>query len=269
MEKIEYSIFYPETKDLDVYYHGDFEDIQGFLVGMSVDEIFNIYKSIDKCSCGGDIELHEFECMGDGSYLIKCKKCGRTLERSQYDCDINKWEDVLDFCIRDWKDGLCSEDIKKKNEDERNKKRLELSDFDWKTWHANNIKSNPIEGIYDILYKVDNGRVFGLKWTIEYQYKEIEPMCISNEIECYNLFMQRYFDFEGPMNFPEPNENIEIVPEKGTLHKHGINDKGEFIRSYKTLEEAKIGALYRCGWNGINKNTILKDTKNKTSEDFK
>ena len=33
-------------------------------------------------------------------------------------------------------------------------------------------------------------KIYGCKGTIEYQHKESGPMCITNEIESYNLFME-------------------------------------------------------------------------------
>ena len=45
---------------------------------------------------------------------------------------------------------------------------------------------------------------------------------------------------------------------KRTLCSGDVNDYGDFVRAYKTLEEAKAGALARCGWQGLNRETIIK-----------
>ena len=45
---------------------------------------------------------------------------------------------------------------------------------------------------------------------------------------------------------------------KRTLSSGDVNDYGDFVRAYKTLEEAKAGALARCGWQGLNRETIIK-----------
>ena len=77
------------------------------------------------------------------------------------------------------------------------RKRLTADDFVWKDWHANNMIDNPIEGIYCLLFAKKGDKIYGCKWTIEYQHKESGPMCITNEIESYNLFMERFFLFLG------------------------------------------------------------------------
>lgn len=33
---------------------------------------------------------------------------------------------------------------------------------------------------------------------------------------------------------------------------------GDFYYAYRSLEEAKEGALARCAWNGLNRDTIMK-----------
>lgn len=268
IEGKEYTILDEKTKDLDVYFHTSFEDLKGYISDKNSEELFDLMNSINKCSCGGDIELHEYECMGDGSYQIICKNCGRELERNQYDHDIKKWDDVLDFCIRDWNNGLNSENIKKANEDARNKKRLTKDDLIWKDWLANNIIGNPKEGIYCLLFSRNDDGIYCCKWTIEYQHKEKSPMCVTDEIESYNLFINRYFDVKGPLEYPEPTEGIEYINKDITFPGIGVNDKGDFVRNYKTIEDAIQGALGRCGWRGLNKETILKDVSGKSVDDF-
>ena len=264
----EYTILNEETKDLDVYFHTSFEDLKGYLSGKEVAEIFEIVNSINKCSCGGCVELHEFECMGDGSFQIVCKNCGREIERSQYDFDITTWDDVLSFCIRDWNNGLTTNDIRRANKDAADKKRLSADDLVWKDWLANNMISNPKEGLYCLLFVKKGSDIYCCKWTIEFQKKEISPMCVTNEIESYNLFMNRYFKVNGPLEYPEPSEDCLLNEDNITFYGSGVNDRGSFVRNFKTLEEAKNGALHRCGWQGLNKNTILKDVSGKTAEDI-
>ena len=84
-------------------------------------------------------------------------------------------------------------------------------------------------------------------------------------IEAYILHMKRYFDVKGPLKYPKPSnhEDRSIINDIGkenklTLSSGDVNDYGDFVRAYKTLEEAKAGALDRCGWQGLNRETIIK-----------
>ena len=253
---IEYEILDESMKDSEYYFHSGFEDIRGFSPGTTSDEIRKIEKSINKCTCGGDIEIHEYELMGDGSYEIVCKKCGRTLERSQYDYDIKCWDDVLAFCIRDWNNGLTTKDIKERNEKENERKRLSQENLIWKEYHPNNLFDNPLEGYYSLLFYKNGDKLYCTKYTIEFQFKEVSPMYITGEIESYNLFMKRYFEIKGDLKYPELSLNTNTSCD--TFNDLDVNDFGDFVRNYKTLDEAKLGALSRCGWQGINKDTLLK-----------
>ena len=79
--------------------------------------------------------------------------------------------------------------------------------------------------------------------------------------------MKRYFDVEGPLEYPEPCDkpdtyNQDLKDDEGhTFCNNDINDYGDFVRAYRTLEDAKTGALARCGWQGLNRETIIKEQK--------
>ena len=61
------------------------------------------------------------------------------------------------------------------------------------------------------------------------------------------------------MNYPNPEEEQNLWGDSvDTFTSDGVNDEGEFVRSYKTLEDAKRGAAHRCGGYGFNRDTILK-----------
>lgn len=260
--EFEYTIISQKTAQTDVYYHTLCEDIRGYLSGKTEDEVIKISNRIGKCLCGSDAELHEYEGMGEGSYVICCKSCDRTLERGPYDVDIKKWEEVLEFCIRDWNAGLSSEDIQKMNEDEHKRLKLRQEDLKWKEYHPNNMVQNPLEGYYSLVFAWIDDKLYCCKWTIRFQYEEIEPMYISSDspIEAYNLFMVRIFEVKGPMGYPPlSRESAWRDNEDVSFPADGVNDAGDFIRSYKTLEDAKLGAVSRCGWQGINRDTILKE----------
>lgn len=261
-EEIEYTVIYEETANTNIYYHSLGEDIRGFLSGKKKDEILEIEKRIHKCKCGSTAELHEWDGMGDGDYLITCSKCERSLRRSSYDVDIHTWEELLDACIRDWNAGLLTEDIQKVNKAEHERIRLREEDLTWHNYYPNNMIGNGVEGCYSLLFMAEKGRIYCCKWTILYQQEECEPGCCYRDapIEAYNLFKRSYYDVKGPMNYPNPEEEQDLLSESvDTFRSDGVNDEGDFIRSYKTLEEAKLGAVARCGWQRLNRDTILRE----------
>ncbi len=106
------------------------------------------------------------------------------------------------------------------------------------------------------------GKLYCCKWTIEYQLEELEAMRIGAypQIEAYNLFMERIFEIKGLLHYPSPlEENSEEDDSRyETFSGNGVNDKGDFVRSYRTLMDAQEGALGRCGWQGINRDTLIK-----------
>ena len=265
MDKFTFNIYHNDN----VYYHDEFEDIN-FLPEYTEEEVKDILNRINKCpKCGGDIELHQYSIMGDSEYSISCKKCKHSLMRSQYDYDVKKYEDILDFCIRDWNLGLNNDNIKEKNDQEHERLKIKENDVKWIKYHTNNLIQNPIDGEYCLLFSIKNDKIYCIKWTIQYQFKEKSPLFVNKEIESYNLFLQNYTDFEGPLSYPEPAENsMNFSKENFTLNSYDINNPGRFIRNYKTLEEAKIGALARCGSYGINTDTILKNIEGKNSKDI-
>jgi hypothetical protein len=270
-EDIKYTIIYNKTADTEIYYHAMFEDIRGFLLGMKEDEILEIDKRIQNCLCGGKAELHEFEGMGTVDYVIRCKECIRTMERTPYDVDVKNGEEVLELCIRDWNAGLSKEDIKRMNDMEHERIRLREEDFIWKDLYPNNMKCNGIEGCYSLLYKITKDKIKCCKWTIGYQEEEIKPGLGSfdSPIEAYNLFVNDYELQEGKLGYPKPTENSSWELEEDADRNVDVNDYGRFVRSYKTLEEAKLGAIVRSGRYGMNRDTILReiDYHDKTVEE--
>ena len=249
----------------EVYYHHFAEDLHCFLSDADAPEEINaIYKRIKPCTCGGKAELHEYEGMGDGDYCICCKECTRTIWRSPYDADVSSWDELLDKCISAWNNGLCDSDIKAMNDSERSRNKIRPEDLKWLDRYPNNMESNGIDGCLSLVFKRDrDGKIYACKWTIEFQEEEIEPGMTSSDsrIEEYNLFMLKVFEVKGLLHYPTPikrGENHNYMEESDTTFTHdGVNINGEFVRSYRTLEEAKIGAASRCGWQGINRDTII------------
>ena len=243
-----------KIKDIPLYYFTPFEYIQGMLNGIEDNQIENLYQSIKPCTCGGKPIGIQTECMGDFDFEIHCDNvnCNRFICRSMYDFDVTEEEDEIALAIRDWNKGLIQEDIDKIKEAEHKRVKLRDNDLIWKDIIANNLIGNPKEGIYTILNKKnEDNTYYACKWSIVFQPKEIEPQLIDNSnIELYILFHKRYFYLDMPLSYPNPKED------KGFYE---VNDYGDFVRAYKTLEEAKLGALARCGWQGLNKDTILKE----------
>lgn len=261
-ENIEYTTIYEETANTNVYYHSLGEDIRGYLPGKKVHEIFELERRIHKCKCGANAELHEWDGMGDGDYRICCSKCERNLIRSPYDVDIHKWDEVLDACIRDWNAGLLTEDIKKMNKAEHERVRLREEDLVWYNYYPNNMKGNGIEGCYSLVFREKDGKIYCCKWTILYQKEECEPGgCYYNApIDAYNLFKKVYHEVKGPMNYPNPEKKQDLwADSEDTFTSCDVNDEGDFVRSYRSLEEAKNGAVGRCGWQGLDRDTILRE----------
>ena len=242
------------VKDIPLYYFTPFEHIQGMLNGIKNNQVDNLYKSINSCTCGGKPIGLQTECMGDFDFEIHCDNpnCNRYIRRSMYDFDVRRGDgDEIKLAIRDWNNNLNQEDFTKLAEAEHNRIVLKSEDLIWKDIFANNMEINPKEGIYTILNKKYNdNKFYACKWSIIFQSKELSPMCINSkeDIDLYILFQKRYFDLDKPLIYPN-------VSNKGF---YDVNDYGEFIRAYRTLEEAKEGALARCGWQELNKDTIYK-----------
>ena len=166
-----------------------------------------------------------------------------------YDYDVTRDEDEIVLAIRDWNNGLVYEDIKKKKDAEYERVRIKTEDLSWKTIYANNMINNPVEGVYSIIHANIGGALYACKWSICFQRKEKSPCVSTGEEDLYILFMKRYFNLKEPLIYPEPSENGN--------DGYGVNDYGDFVRAYRTLDEAKEGAIFRCGWQGINRDTLV------------
>lgn len=152
-------------------------------------------------------------------------------------------------------------------EQEKQRALVRLTDEDiyWETLYMNNMKQNPIIGYYLLMFKKEeDGSITGSKWSIIFQLEEISPCCESpnSQIEAYNLFYETYYKVKGPLKYPEPTENCMLKYDSSTLND--IQSYGQFIHSYKTLQAAKEGALYRnefVGWGNYNKRNLIRVKK--------
>lgn len=255
--------YYEEAKKLEVYTYSAESDemIRGILAGESPKQVIKIYKKIGPCKCGANNpKLLETECMGDYDISITCMRCGRSLLRSMYDFDVKKPGGWVDLCIRDWNNGIDQKEIEAAKDADWERKRIKEEHFSWKPVHPNNMASNPLEGYYALLFKKQHdGKIYGCKWTIVFQLEEKDAMYIHYDakVEAYILFMKRYFDLEDTFDYPEPETKDSPDDYYAGGSYDGVNDYGDFVRVYKTLEEAKLGAMGRCGWQGINSDTVL------------
>ena len=243
-------------QDIPVFYYTPFEQLQGIMNGVRGDEVRKLYDSMKLCTCGGKPFAIQTECMGDISFEIRCDNpdCERYVRRSVYDYDARRGDgNVIELAIRDWNAGLCYEDLKKMNDAEHDRIAIKVEDLKWKTIYANNMKGNPSEGIYCILHREEGSdHYYACKYSIIFQREESEPMFPKSggDIDCYILFMKRYFGLESMLEYPEPSENDDDACSD-------VNNYGDFVRAYWTLEEAIIGAAARCGWQRINKETLI------------
>lgn len=243
-----------KIKDIPLYYLTPFETIQGMINGVDRDKVEDLYKSIDKCTCGGNPIGIQTECMGDFDFEVHCDNpnCDRYILKSMYDYDVTEESNEIDLAIKAWNFGYNQDLIEKMKKDHHEQIRIKPEDLIWKPVYANHLLGNPIEGIYCILNINFNNKIYACKWTILYQYKEISPMCISRdrEVDMYILYMNRYMDLDEPLVYPEPLEDKSF---------YEVNNYGDFIRAYRTLDEVKEGAIERCGWQRINQNTLIKE----------
>ena len=158
----------------------------------------------------------------------------------------------------------CREREVKERDEIRKSITLTNSDFVWKKLYANNNPHNPELGEYALIFKNVEERIVGYKFTILYQRKEIAPLHYlgdNSPIEYYVLLEQRYDDVQGPLNLldvPQENKYQTAFDNCNTLDDCSANDYGDFIRAFKTMDEAKNYALevanlrsYANKWNII------------------
>lgn len=251
-----------KVKELDVTYYTPFHKIKGHMNGKSPKEIIDYFERLNKCTCGGEPKVMQIGGMGELDTHIICKQCGRGICQSIYDRESGDDPGCEELALRKWNEGMTQEEIRRINEEKWEKKRLHEEDLIWNPVHPNNMPWNGTDGLYCLLFRKDEDKIYCCKWTIQYQLKEIEPMGVSDHspIEAYILHMKRYFDVKGPLKYPRPNNHCDIGlgwEDGPTLNNDDINDYGRFIRAYKTLEEAKEGALTRCGWQRLNRETLI------------
>ena len=131
------------------------------------------------------------------------------------------------------------------------RKAIELTpeNLEWKPLYPNNMPCNGLDGYYCLILNTDSeGKVFGRKYTICFQYKEVEEGigCVNTkEIDRYILFEKSYFEIIGSTIHPEPSDDSWNLWEESenTLNAAEVNDYGNFVYAYETLDGAKKRAL--------------------------
>ena len=127
--------------------------------------------------------------------------------------------------------------------------KTELSNMVWKPFYPNNIRGNGVEGYYCLMLHTDKeGKVSGRKYTIAFQYEEVEKgtgFVNSEKVNGYILFEKAYRKIVGPLDYQGPYD--EYVPDlwksENTLSSSDMNDKGSFVYAYDNIEDAKKRAL--------------------------
>lgn len=162
----------------------------------------------------------------------------------------------------------------KELEETRKKRELTEAYFEWKPIHTNNIKSNGEVGLYTLLFKDEDNKTVGYKFSIVYQREEISPLHYygkDSRIEAYNLFEKRYDDVQGPLSYLPEDTGNEFGQSRDYINRYyantfsnsEINDFGSFVRSFSALEEAKLYAVAVTNIrNYVNKENIIMDLEN-------
>lgn len=161
-------------------------------------------------------------------------------------------------------------------EEYRESIKLAKEHFDWKPLYANNDDGNTKFGEYALLFKEQFGKVEGYCFSIIYQREEISPLHyygFNSRVERYNLFEKRLYDVQGPLTLATPEsredgfkdlfEISKTFEAQNTLCNSFVNEQGEFIRSFSTMEEAKEYAIDIANIrNYIDKENIITDLDN-------
>ena len=154
------------------------------------------------------------------------------LERFNYEVSVQKWreyQNTIEQCDR-----------------ERRRKYLSEKHFNWLPLYINNIPCSSFEeiGWYCLLLKEVDGKIVGHRFTVLYQRKELEPLhgYMDAEIEQYILLERTYWDVIGNLRYKTSEHDTDELLEY-TFNDSDLNNHGEFIRAFNTMEEAKAYAV--------------------------
>lgn len=118
---------------------------------------------------------------------------------------------------------------------------LTADQLDWKPYYPNNMPQNGQEGWYCIIQNGDHAR----KYTITFQYPVVDDISRPDlGVDRYILFEKLYHDLEGPLEYPEPTPDFDIL-----YSGCDINSFGKFVYAHKTLDDAKRSAVSQ--WQAV------------------
>lgn len=119
---------------------------------------------------------------------------------------------------------------------------------------------------YDLLLfkRIDTARIDGVMMMIAFQKEQCSEgvHTMNAKVEAYNLFYRRIEDVRGPLEIPVDQGKSPMIELEnsfsGNLSCYSVNTRGEFIRSYSSMEEAKMGAMYWLKvWGGIDSENVI------------
>lgn len=164
------------------------------------------------------------------------------------------------------------EEDRKRSEEHFERVLLKPDSFEWHKLYYNNCIPKDentdkwlLQGYYLLLFKkIDECRIDGSMMTIAFQreqYREGEHTADA-KVEAYNLFYHGFEDVRGPLEIPVEQDKSPMKELKnsfpGNLSCYCVNTRDKFIKSYRTLEEAKKGAMYWLKvWGGIDSENVI------------
>lgn len=119
---------------------------------------------------------------------------------------------------------------------------------------------------YDLLLfkRIDTARIDGVMMMIAFQREQCSEgvHTMNAKVEAYNLFYRRIEDVRGPLEIPVDQGKSPMIELEnsfsGNLSCYSVNTRGEFIRSYSSMEEAKMGTMYWLKvWGGIDSENVI------------
>ena len=157
----------------------------------------------------------------------------------------------------------------KAREEKRERLKLTEEHFHWKSLYYNNDADMFENGKYALIFKEVEGKVVGYRFSVLYQKREESPLHLrlSAKTEAYNLFEKQYDDVQGDLYYEKvESQSLGAWGFGGadqTLNQYEINCPGEFVRSFKKLEEAQKYAVAITNIrNYANKENLIQDLEN-------